>query len=389
MTSSLRTQLISEAAQSVSLLAKAVLADGDAVYSEALFRQAADLELASAELQACWGGAFNGQSGRQAIVQELLGRIMPAAVIETGTFRGISTEWLAQRYFGPIFTCEKERLYRLQAEKRLQGIGNITQKMQDSREFLRDIVGTLPTDQPILFYLDAHWELDLPLKEELRIIFDAPCRSVVLIDDFKVPDDAGYSWDDYGPGKSLEVALVAEVLAPDTRVYFPALPSTQETSVRRGCCVIVRDPAIDLGACALLRGNSLAEWLKVDTASGAATRAADDASEEDEVGASQVSATKFKRLEQQLQVAEADRMARLRLINDLSVQLQASEADRAARLNLINDLSAQNGGLRSRLNEIEHHADQRLRDVHKLTAEIDKFRSVAGDNAFKFGKNAK
>src|SRR6266545_5753086 len=48
----------------------------------------------------------------------------------------------------------------------------------------------------------------------------------------------------------------------------------------------------------------------------------------------------INRLDQQLQASEADRAARLELINRLDQQLQASEADRAARLAVIEDLKA-------------------------------------------------
>lgn len=56
-----------------------------------LIQNAAELEHLSPELQMCWGGPFKGQTGRIAIVDELLALLKPPAIIETGTFRGIST----------------------------------------------------------------------------------------------------------------------------------------------------------------------------------------------------------------------------------------------------------------------------------------------------------
>jgi len=370
VTSSLRNQLISEAAQSVSVLAKAVQADGDTVYSEALFRQAADLELASAELQACWGGAFNGQHGRQAIVQDLLDRLAPAAVVETGTFRGISTEWIAERYQGPIFTCEKERLYYYQAEKRLQKSDNVTRRIQDSREFLRDIVRTLPTDRPILFYLDAHWELDLPLQEELQIIFGSPCRAVVLVDDFQVPDDAGYTWDDYGEGKALVPSLVGSVLPGDTTLYFPTLPSAQENGALRGCCVIVRGGTDALDDSPLLRSGSLAYWMSVaPDAKAPETELKPNPGDVLRAGSAETDA-----LRRQLDMCEADRAQRLSSIitltaetADLRGRLASSEADREARLHGINKLTAL-------LAESEEDRAQRLVVINSLVAELESLR---------------
>lgn len=61
------SRLILDASQSLNVLAKAVAHAGEAEKADTLFQKAADLELASPELQNCWGGPFNGQSGRQAL----------------------------------------------------------------------------------------------------------------------------------------------------------------------------------------------------------------------------------------------------------------------------------------------------------------------------------
>jgi hypothetical protein len=65
----------------------------------------------------------------------------------------------------------------------------------------------------ILFYLDAHWNDDLPLEEELELIFSVHPHAVVMIDDFQVPDDPGYQFDEYGPGKALTPALITPVVS--------------------------------------------------------------------------------------------------------------------------------------------------------------------------------
>ena len=58
-------------------------------------------------------------------------------------------------------------------------------------------------DAALFFYLDAHWNEDLPLAEELDTIFCRSSNPVVMIEDFQVPDDPDYGYDDYGPRKSL------------------------------------------------------------------------------------------------------------------------------------------------------------------------------------------
>ena len=59
-----------------------------------------------------------------------------------------------------------------------------------------------------LFYLDAHWGKRLPLADEMRVVAGAFPRCVIAIDDFMVPDDPGYAFDDYGPGKRLDLDYV-------------------------------------------------------------------------------------------------------------------------------------------------------------------------------------
>jgi hypothetical protein len=90
-------------------------------------------------------------------------------------------------------------------------------------------------------YLDAHWEEDLPLREELEIIREAWDRAIVMIDDFAVPGDPGYGYDDYGSGKALEQDYLPPM--PGWSLCYPAVPSAEETGERRGCSVLL-SPAL-------------------------------------------------------------------------------------------------------------------------------------------------
>ena len=56
----------------------------------------------------------------------------------------------------------------------------------------------------VFFYLDAHSREDLPLREEVAIIFTNRANSVAMTDDFCVPG-ADYCYDDCGPGKQLSL----------------------------------------------------------------------------------------------------------------------------------------------------------------------------------------
>jgi hypothetical protein len=94
-----------------------------------------------------------------------------------------------------------------------------------------------------LCYLDAHRDANLPLRGELRVIFERMPRAVVLIDDFAIPDDPGYGFGDYGPGAVVNLAyLAASNLPTGTRLFFPAVPSSEESGHRRGAALLTADP---------------------------------------------------------------------------------------------------------------------------------------------------
>jgi hypothetical protein len=65
------------------------------------------------------------------------------------------------------------------------------------------------------------------------------------VDDFQVPGDSGYGYDDYGPGKALTLDYVRPLRDQyGLRVYFPSAPAADETGACRGCAVFVSDPGL-------------------------------------------------------------------------------------------------------------------------------------------------
>lgn len=198
--------------------------------------KAAWLDLHRPSVRSSWGwGPLNGQVGRQQILRDLARAVAFDEVVETGTYRGNSTEFFAHVLGVPIHTVEAHPRYHHYAKMRLAPYPEITVELGDSREVLRRL-GERAGEPTTLFYLDAHWEQDLPLREELEIIAKAWQSGVVVIDDFEVPDDPGYTFDDYGPSKRLSVDYLPDV---GWSVFFPALPSSEETGGRRGCAVLV------------------------------------------------------------------------------------------------------------------------------------------------------
>lgn len=191
-----------------------------------------------------WGaGPFNGQKWRCLLVAELVAKSNPAAIVETGTYLGTSTEWLAS-FQVPVYSCEASPDNYWFARARFKATPNVTLALCDSRAALRSfLAGPLrdQTSRPILFYLDAHWNSDLPLADEIEIIFGICESAIVLVDDFQVPDDAGYGYDDYGLEKALIPDYVAKSMKKhDLKALYPTCSADEETGAKRGCVVLAK-----------------------------------------------------------------------------------------------------------------------------------------------------
>ncbi len=198
------------------------------------------------------GEPMNGQAERRKIVTELFRVIPPTAIFETGTFRGATTQWLATLTDAPIHSVESQPRYFGFAQQRTQSLSNVHLNLEDSREMLRRTIE--PNAEPIFAYLDAHWEADLPLAEEIDIVFERNGAAMVMVDDFRVDDDKGYQYDDYGPGAVLEYDYIKPAIQKHAlAAWWPASPSERETGARRGCVVLAQagrhDESIDALDC--------------------------------------------------------------------------------------------------------------------------------------------
>jgi hypothetical protein len=188
---------------------------------------------------------MNGQACRRQIF-EALTQLNFAAIIETGTHVGTTTEYFAETGL-PVISIEgNPRRYGF-AKARLRRFRNVSLRLGDSRPHLSRIVAGLGADnreKPLFFYLDAHWKHGLPLAGELEIILESCAQPTIMIDDFEVADDPGYGFDDYGEGK----ALVRDYIEPfivrhNLSLFYPAASSSQETGRKRGSVVLVRATA--------------------------------------------------------------------------------------------------------------------------------------------------
>jgi len=186
--------------------------------------------------------AFNGQQHRKKIFVELLERFDFCTILETGTFMGNTTGYMRQRAKCPIMTCETSKMFQAVAMSRLKNMSGIEFVLGDSREFLINKLSNPPlknSRQTIFFYLDAHWHDDLPLKSEIEIITNLVPNAVIMIDDFEVPADDGYGYDNYGKGKKLDYETFKILFRKKNLASFwPCLPAIDETGGKRGCVLL-------------------------------------------------------------------------------------------------------------------------------------------------------
>ena len=203
------------------------------------------LDLLRPSFRTSWGGPLNGQELRREIVRNLAGLIHFDRVLETGTYRGTTTEFLTDLFDAPVTTIEVNPRYFYYSSRRLAPQPDVTIEFDDSRRVLRRLAENPSSKtESVFIYLDSHGEMELPLSDELRIIASAWTRAIVMIDDFQVPDDDGYAYlEDYGPGMCLsEDYLPADALS-GWSLSYPSAPSEEETGSKRGCCVLA-SPAL-------------------------------------------------------------------------------------------------------------------------------------------------
>jgi hypothetical protein len=205
-----------------------------------------------------FGFAMNGQTARLEAVRQIFYRCGIRAIIETGTFRGTTTEWLAG--FGvPVMTIESHAPAFEFAVRRLRRFKNVSVRLGSSSDILLDHLPSVGRATSTMIYLDAHWGVHLPLAEELAAICRCLDRFVVIVDDFEVPGDPGYTFDDYGPGKALTADYLDSCAGRGLARFYPSVPSKEETGSRRGSIVLTGDAAFieTLSTIALLRQSAL------------------------------------------------------------------------------------------------------------------------------------
>ena len=225
-----------------------------------VFKIAANIDKHDLDRPHPWGDRpFNGDARREDMFRRLVKAVEIGTVVETGTFRGSTTVFLRQASGVDVYSCElNDRAFEYAAD-RLAGLPEIHLFRMDSRAFLAELGNDEAIrHKTVFFYLDAHWNADLPLVEELRLIlsrFDAP---VVMIDDFEVAHRTDYEFDYYGENAVLSVDLLAPVLREDMVLLYPNWPADPTVGSRRGFVILTNRRLADA------IGGQLDDFLRFD-----------------------------------------------------------------------------------------------------------------------------
>jgi hypothetical protein len=175
-----------------------------------------------------WGG-FHRDRVYQALVLDLLAAYDFSAFVETGTYRGYSTELVASRFPRlPVFTTEIVEPTYARSKRFLDRYPNITAILGSSDEVVKKLLDEKKFGPRPMFYLDAHWQSYWPLRKELEAIGRSGLPAIIVIDDFEVPGRSQFGYDvdgggDVTAGQKCNLDYIAPALAP-ARSYRAAFP---------------------------------------------------------------------------------------------------------------------------------------------------------------------
>ena len=179
--------------------------------------------------------AFHDDQALQAYVLGLVQRYGIRTFIETGTFRGDTLAWFAERNpHVECYSCETNSLYFRTARFRTALRSNVHIKQIDSRVFLEEVHSV--ADSPVLLWLDAHWGNDHPLPGELDVLNLLYRKWIALIDDFQIPERPGFGFDSYWD-RPINLEYISPHLPKEREVWLPDYDPPKDS---RGVCAIFR-----------------------------------------------------------------------------------------------------------------------------------------------------
>jgi len=181
---------------------------------------------------------FNGDSFLQDEFLNLRDKYKIKEVVETGTYHGVTTEWLAQN-FEKVVTIESNPEYLKIARATLKEFSHVQTVEGDSSKDLGKVLASL-SKRACLIFLDAHWYKN-PVLKELEQIAWAEIKPIIAIHDFKSPNDLTLGYDTYPDQKivyewSWIKNHIDNIYGQDNYYHYF---NHQATGARRGCVFIM------------------------------------------------------------------------------------------------------------------------------------------------------
>lgn len=175
---------------------------------------------------------FNLEAIRAYIIWELHRLHSCSSFVETGTLYGNTAAFTNRVFKTPVFTAELNPTHYLISKANLAWARGVTQYKASSPDFLNQVCQKRIIGNNPMFYLDAHWNEFMPLPDELGIIADNCDTAIILIDDFMVPWDDGFLYDEY-PDIRIDIDIIDTWLKPkrtDISVYMPTYDPNADPS---------------------------------------------------------------------------------------------------------------------------------------------------------------
>ena len=128
---------------------------------------------------------FNNDEFIKDMVVQLKKQYNLKIAIETGSFMYTTSRFFAN-LFEKFITFEKSSKLFNEFNHIIAGHTNAIGLCIDSVDGLKKYLPQITSET--LIYLDAHWDDNFPLLEELKVIADTGEKPLIMIHDFKVPD---------------------------------------------------------------------------------------------------------------------------------------------------------------------------------------------------------
>ena len=140
--------------------------------------------------------AFHGDRILQNLICEIISCLPVTSFVETGTYYGDSTAYVAGRWRKiKVFTSEINNSFVLISRFRLRNFNNVEIFMLSSEKFVRGLLNQRRLGNLPLFFLDAHGYSYWPLEDEMDAICSSGLPAIIIIDDFKVPRRSEFGFD--------------------------------------------------------------------------------------------------------------------------------------------------------------------------------------------------